>query len=356
MQIHEYTPSQFENLELHWKRLEKGSDMTAFQTYEWFKNVNKLYYQEKFNRLFRKWIYILVTDGEKPILIAPIRLQFIGKSYKYIIGTNRGAHLIGKDSYSDYLNFIYDDFNPDALKFIFSHLKKKHFINYVSLSNIIASTNSARYIKNHYQCRVINLNCVNLTLPDKFCDYESMLSKSTRQNIRTAINRLHKNNVKLSYEMIFEFNDELNESLSVMRNKRLNVKMKKISPGKFSFKKLVLKGYKIIENYFKANHDVLNNNTNPWCLVSKDGDKIASYFWGISNDDRSEFYVILAAVDAEYEWYSPGKVSMYLFIKSLYDSDRRNIKFIDFTRGGEQYKYDMGAKDRETYWILDFAI
>ena len=76
---HEYTisqfgPEHFNLLQDKWKYLESGCDMTIFQTFDWFKNINALYFKEPTKNLFRKWEYILIENDNKPIMIAPIQI------------------------------------------------------------------------------------------------------------------------------------------------------------------------------------------------------------------------------------------------------------------------------------------
>lgn len=47
MEIETFSPQEFGNLEAYWKQLESGDDMTVFQQYNWYKNVNALYFKEK---------------------------------------------------------------------------------------------------------------------------------------------------------------------------------------------------------------------------------------------------------------------------------------------------------------------
>ena len=57
MYIKEYDPNQFIELKEYWLQLENGKDMTAFQHYGWFENINNLYFKEHIKKLFRFWKY-----------------------------------------------------------------------------------------------------------------------------------------------------------------------------------------------------------------------------------------------------------------------------------------------------------
>lgn len=128
MNIRVYTPKQFAELEQPWKQLEYGKDMTVFQLYDWYKQLNKLYFREHTKNIFRTWIYVLAEDEEKPIMIAPIQVIRLGAEFMGI-GLERAFYFIGRQGYSDYLNFIYKDFSEKAVLCIFSYLQKTYGIS-----------------------------------------------------------------------------------------------------------------------------------------------------------------------------------------------------------------------------------
>ena len=84
----------------------------------------------------------------------------------------------------------------------------------------------------------------------------------------------------------------------------------------------------------------------------KNGEEIVSFFWGIRNDYLHEYYVILAGVDKEYEWYSPNISHLYLLIEEYYQNQDGRIRVIDFTRGGEGYKKTIGCTQRPVFSII----
>lgn len=116
-----YSPNSFSELEHIWKRLEKGNDMTPFQSYDWYKGLNDLYKKERVKRIFRKWEYIVAFRFNEPVLIAPIQIVNIGMQIK-VIGLRRGFYLIGRSGYTDYANFIYKSFDKNAFEEVLEYL------------------------------------------------------------------------------------------------------------------------------------------------------------------------------------------------------------------------------------------
>lgn len=354
MEVFSISASNFNEVEKYWKPLENGPDMTVFQLYDWYKNVNQLYLDEHFLNHFRECIYVIATEGERPIMIAPIQVIKFGVNiyYKKTIGQNKGFYLIGRNGYSDYLNFIYDDFSEEAVDAIFTFLKKMYGYNNSYFEMVLESTELYKYIHRRY-CIINNISCycAELVLPDSFDEYKKKLSKNMRQNIRTAFNRQKKNNIELHHELILETDDELAKLLYEIREKRLGQKQKAVT------KNLPIHGkayYAFRHTYRKllcSYHDVLKNNCNPWCFLVKDGDKIAGYFWGIRNPEKGVYYVILAGVEPDYAWYSPSVSHFYAYLEELYENNNTEIKSFDFTRGGEKYKHDIGADEKDAYTV-----
>lgn len=352
MKIKKYNPEQFNELKIAWKELESGNDMTVFQHYDWYKYINALYEKERAKKIVRKWIYILVTENEKPLMIAPIQIIKAGAQYKNL-GLARGAYFIGRQGYSDYLNFIYKDFSEAAVQTIFDYLKSELKLNRICFEQLLESTSLYQYIIQKYSFHQSECYCASLTLPDTFDEYKKLLSKSTRQNIRTAINRQNRNELNLKHEMIYELDHEMTDVLMAIREQRLAEKRKK---NKGSLKgRIYGKGRGLLIHLFSAEHDVINESCNPWCFLVKKDDRIVSYFWGMKNDYRDEYYVILAGVDKEFTWYSPSLSHLYLFIQEQYESGDKKVKVFDFTRGGERYKEDMGAS-KKSAWAITFKI
>lgn len=354
MEIQEYSPQQFNELKKAWKELESGDDMTVFQHYDWYKYVNALYEKEHAKKLFREWVYLLVVDNEQPIMIAPIQIIKAGAQYKNV-GLARGAYFIGRQGYSDYLNFIYRDFSENAARSIFNYLKSERKLNRVCFEQLLENTDLYHFLVKEFNYTQSECYCASLELPETFEEYRKLLSKNTRQNIRTAINRQKRNELALTHEIVYQLDPDMSDVLMKIREQRLAEKRKNSSTNASIKGRIYGKFRGLVVKLFSAEQDVINESCNPWCFLVKDGDRIVSYFWGMRNDYRDEYYVILAGVDKDYTWYSPSLSHLYLFIQEQYESGDKKVKVLDFTRGGERYKEDMGAS-KKSAWAITFKI
>ena len=139
-----------------------------------------------------------------------------------------------------------------------------------------------------------------------------------------------------------------------IREQRLVDKKKNAYNGASFLGKAYNKARDLLRLLVDGKHDVINECCESWAFLVKKGDRIVSYFWGLRNDERGEYYVILAGVDKEFTWYSPSLSHLYLFIQEQYENNDQTVKVFDFTRGGERYKTDMGGakKSAMTIWFI----
>lgn len=354
MKIIEYTPNQFNKIEGIWKSFENGTDMTVFQSYEWYCWLNTAYEKERVKNIFRKWIYfVCFDDDEKPLLIAPIQIVSFGKKIKGI-GVEKAAYIIGRKKYTDYMNFIYKDFDKDAFDYLLTYINNQYRIEKFIFEYVLENTALSDYIIYKFNLAgFVTYSSAALTLPETFEDYTGRLKKHAKQNIRTAINRQKRDSLNLYHEVTYLIDNDLKDTLLDIRKQRLKEKDKK------SIKKISSKVYnwllKNIVRRFDANIDIFDAINSQWAFLVKDNDKIVGFYWGVVDRQKSHYYVIYAGVDKEYAWYSPSLSHLYKWIEELYIENNTEIRVIDFTIGNERYKTDIGGKERNIQ-NLEFSI
>ena len=110
---------QYKEVQAAWMDLEKGMDMSYFQSYNWYMSV--LPYQLKDNWLHENLIVVVEKDG-LPALIAPLTII----KHNWLHYNKKGVYLMGRNGWSDYLNFIYRDFDGETVEALFSDIKEKY--------------------------------------------------------------------------------------------------------------------------------------------------------------------------------------------------------------------------------------
>lgn len=184
-----------------------------------------------------------------------------------------------------------------------------------------------------------NVN-VAIQAEDDYDSYFGRLSKSVKQNVRTAYNRM--NTDEKEYTIHFHFpgnitSKELNEVMDVYIRRREE--------------HYGLKFSKRLQEWFLRHYhyNTIGFSTLPegmYAILRIDG-KVAA-FWG-GYVEREKRYVIVPrlAINEEFKRYSPGYILINETMKVL--KKEFGIECLDLSKGEERYKYDMGGQPYKTY-------
>lgn len=329
---------KIETLKQDWLSLQNGKDMTFFQRYDWYRMLaekNKNIHNSHFDIAFAT-----VHNGEKVTLIAP--LWIIRKTFSK--HNKKGVYVFGRRQWADYLNFIYDEFDSKAVKFLFEQIKKNYCVSKFILDDIPSNSALSYFIEENYRSETNHkTNCVHLNIPDTSENYMRMLSKSSRQNIRTAQNRIEKDGIKL----VFNFDDkDVNlDEFNRCRNIRVLKKEEKYKRSLFSNIKLFVSQTILRRQEFSfAPYNPWNDANDIHFITAKTGndDLCAAFCYGMDKQHRR---IVLMAVSTnpDYYKYSPGVLALYNYIQHQIATGE--IDILDFTRGDEKYKYSLGGTD-----------
>ena len=328
-----YNIDSIQTLRDAWINLEKGADMTYYQTYSWYEMLTKVYKDKKFSF---EICFAVVYDEKIPKIIAP--LIAYRKSYRFV--NRKGIYFFGRKGWSDYLNLIYDDFNEDLVCFLLHEIREYFEVDKCYFEQIKVDTKFYNYLKrNNLIFNETLTDCVSLSLPKSKEEYNALLSKHARQNLRTANNRVEKAglNFKVNFDDKFVDKNVCRE----MREKRVVDKKKKFYNSMSMFEKIKYRLYLSLEEHYPE-FVPFYEDMNSKMLTSYDGDTLCSFFnYGI---DHLHNTIVLMAVgtNENYAKYSPGMISLYSFICS--NIENGDIEYFDFTRGDEPYKFTLGGK------------
>jgi CelD/BcsL family acetyltransferase involved in cellulose biosynthesis len=81
-------------------------------------------------------------------------------------------------------------------------------------------------------------------------------------------------------------------------------------------------------------------------LLTFDGVAVASV---LNFDLGGQLYMYNSGYDPEYSHYAVGLMSKALLLKDAIENGRTCV---DFLRGDENYKYDLGGKDQKVYRVI----
>ncbi len=326
--VKEFKPSDLASIKDIWTSLETGDEMTYFQGYSWNLLVARKLPED--TRAYRS-VYFIVYDNEKPIMIAPLflilhRVRFINK---------KGCYLLGRHGWSDYLNLIYKEFDRNGFEYLTRYIKEKYNISDYYLEQLPETSTTYSLLKDGSQEDNTTV-CVKLEMPNTENEYNGKLSKHARQNLRTARNRLAKSNIE--YTIKYDDADADKAVCMSLRDARLPAKkhitfVNHIIGIIKTFLSIKFPGYVPIDQYDEGKFLTIYNDKN----------ELMAFFFYVHDISHSTILVLTAGTSIEYSWYSPGMVCMYDFI--LNHISQNDVRYIDFTRGDEPYKYALGGYD-----------
>lgn len=337
--IEYYNVSQLEQIKTIWLQLQNGTDMTYFQSYHWYEMLNNFLPPHK---SFYEIKFVVVYKDDQAMIIAPL---FIIKRTHFIIN-KKGVYIWGRNGWSDYLNLIYKVFVPDAFDFLCNDLKNHYKVSNFHFERLKETSQLYHYILNNMSILSKKRQvCVKLDLPSSFEEYWNSLSKHSKQNIRTAQNRLKKSNLQIVV-LFDDVNVDKNLCyrlrLSRVKNKNQNLPM---------FKRIKIKIVSLLSHkmpsYFPLYSDTKSKN-----LTGYIDDELCSFFNYAHDINKNEILIMGVGIDNRFSKYSPGILCLYNYIKAYYDKSEISIKSIDFTRGDEKYKYAIGGKE---FFIYDLV-
>lgn len=178
---------------------------------------------------------------------------------------------------------------------------------------------------------------VNIFIGNTYEEYYSKLSKSTRQNIRTAYNRMNKDGLDYKFDFIINKplgKEKLSQIIDIYcerHSSRYNVKTSKL-------KKFYLK-------HFDFSTKCQQKYKNIYCLLYIN-DKIAAFMSGLINEKDESVIIPRLSIVEDFYRYSPGIVLINETAKKF--EKFPSLNNLDLSKGNETYKTVMGGIVYET--------
>lgn len=317
--------------------LKNGILATPFQYKTW---QNYLYLEHKKQRRSGEYFGAILYKNGIPI---------VGGNFFYKTkGKRKGVFLLSNSSgESDYNDLIYFNLKiqEQDIKYFINHILYRKKAQKISIDRM--PENSPFFtmaMNNNSQLSVKYTDCAHIDILDSYADYWASLSKSVRQNIRTAKNRLIKDNKK--YTITYYISKKIPDDIA---NQLLNIYEERRIAKNNSKKKLRYILTEIIRRYRKNSYNVVLNsmklsNNNFAATISID-DNVAGYFYGL-NDGRGKASIIHVSFNMDYRKYSPGMILLSDAMQHVHEE--RLLSCFDLATGNEKYKFDLKAKIHRT--------
>ncbi len=324
-----------------WQKLYQANPkLTPFQDYAYVKNLflTKLL---SLRRGLCPVFYVLSIkqeNGYKPILIAPL-ISSITKQKQH------GYTILGAGD-CDITDFIYSDsLTVEQLKICLHKLQEK-LKSPLLFENVLESSKLTQATQELYPDLELKKSiAVKIPPQSNIDEYIASLSKSTKQNIRTAYNRMNRDELKFELEVAYPSKQNLklfDEAMDNYIDRQIEYGFPLIS-GRKSLTKLYFK---------KARHETLSlkKMTNSFTSVLRFNGEIAGVIMGYIHELEQSIIIPRLAINTKFNFYSPGSV---LIVETMrYILANTNLRVIDLAAGNEVYKYKMGGEEYYTCNIV----
>lgn len=242
-------------------------------------------------------------------------------------------HLFGDVNGFNECGLLYDDcaILPDVISLLHKRFGEVEFMKIDERSPISNYKGEMTTVSNN----------VAIMFDEDFDEYFKGLSKSVRQNIRTAYNRLKTDGQSLSMKYFSSDNIKLyGGGMPIDELIRLYIKRHSERYGVATGR---LKQWFLTHQSFATRYYI--EAPNAFTSVLYINSEIVGFLSGLHNDRI--LIVPRLSIDSDYRRYSPGLILVCETIKYL--QQNAAIRCLDLSLGDEQYKYQLGGLPHLAY-------
>lgn len=312
----------------YWQKIIRNDDHRIYQTYLF----NKICFESRifsFSNILKrnkKCCFIVAFKDNEPICIAPLNID---------VNPEISISLLGSGTNAGYLDFIYSEevSEIDILE-VLNKCRKK-FTN-AKFDFLYVKKTSPLF--NVLRCKSITKNyAIHLNTYD---EYFSSLSKSTRQNIRTANNRIKNDELNFNL-LVYDKNssclEKVIKKVNVIYQKR-RTEWNRINqfPSPYKMKRIQKRDV-VYHSMRKIESSII--------VVLEIEEHICAFFMGYKFSNI--IYIPRLAIDTKYSRYSVGILLINEYLKTISGTDNEFI--FDLGRGEEQYKTTLKGELTITY-------
>lgn len=317
-----------------WKKLYAEYGFSPFQS--WISNWwYFLTYHLKGSRLSYQPRFLLFTDKVNSCIL-PIAVD---SKHKRVIDFSQGGPI-------DYYDVISSTRDVDFISKCVDLLKTMYGGYEILFRNVNHDSLLAKALPE--TAISATGTCVKIVFASaQYEDYYQSLSKHQRQNLRTAYNKLQREEIAWHVEK-YDLDRKMPRSVSRecrrMYDERCRMRRERA-------KGTIGNGWKQKINEWKNGKiDLIDILASRWnrtsSFVMYMNETPVAYIIGMYNKQRDTFYVPRLSCNNEYLRYDAGIVMLNEAIKILLGE---GVKIVDLTRGDEPYKYAMGGEAHTNY-------
>ena len=269
--------------------------------------------------------FFIVIENDVPLIIAPLFKR------------NKEIFILGGRSGFDFTDLFFSrncdiEILRSALLYLFEYFKNNGYCK-INWQFLAEDSISYKLLKNIGINPLEEIENIRISF-NNYDFYLSSLRKSVRQNLRTAENRLLRDNLR--YELLNNIEYPLPRSIvkkcvSIYSDRQ-----------KEKYKKNILNRLMIKTINFQT--QMMFEQKGIFFVLIVDGE-VSAFMFGYQCEDRLEIPKL--AINSSYNFYSPGMVLINKTIEYL--SNETIIRYLDLCRGNEKYKFRMGGEVHKTF-------
>lgn len=247
------------------------------------------------------------------------------------------VYLLGDFSAVGYCDLIYGADVTDAqFDAVIAGLKTRYPDYTLKFNKVNESSAFCKYLLR--RCESLSQSeCVCVSLGDDYDTYYKALSKHSRQNIRTAYNRMNRDGKTYDFQIV----QGAQRLTKKQKDDIIRVYCTRMK-DKFGSEVLPYPIMYTAQRYFNPIVRSLNTLDDQFhALLYIDGE-LAAFLSGLRNGDGSRIVVPRLSMNGKFDFYDPGIVLLRETAEYLcreYPGTE-----LDLSRGNEKYKYTMGGK------------
>ena len=279
--------------------------------------------------------YLELRDDGETVLIVPLCRYWGRKDYCSL----------GKFNGFQVYDFIYSkDMTAQKMEEYLSFILSKQNPTVITLENVPQSSMLYKCVENavefaNYDLTITQNDNVSITVGESYDLWVAGLSKSARQNLRTAYNRMAADGVDMCCKVYR--GERINRKLL---NQLIDIYCDRHSDRYGVPTSSVKKWYLKYLDFSTACQQHYQDNL---CVVIYMNGKIAAFLSGMIEKEGTSAVIPRLSIVDEFARYSPGMVLINETLKR-FTSDLR-ISCLDLSKGAERYKLTMGGNLYHTY-------
>jgi CelD/BcsL family acetyltransferase involved in cellulose biosynthesis len=276
----------------------------------------------------RQPLLLSVRDGARLLAVAPLLREGMRLS------------LIGDYNICDYMDFVMARGQEEEVLSVLLDALEGEGWTELELRGLAASSPTLALLPSLAGDRGLEVRvereavCPQLDLPSTWEDYLTQLGKKNRHELRRKMRRLYSTAVSVRL-LALRTPSEVGEGMGAL----LRLMTLKSDKAQFMTPQM--------ERFFQRVAVALaEEGLIALYMLEMDGRRVAS---ALCFEDENEVLLYNSGYDPELSYLSVGLISKALLLRSAIEGGRRHL---DFLRGNEPYKYDLGGRDVEVHRCL----